>query len=342
MVFPCFQVRSMISRTSREVGLGVLIRAGDVPAAQRVEAWLSVVCDTLGPLDVRMGRDVPLRGQIEAAQLGPLGVGRIQTATPHRVVRTPGLIRKGNQELYRVVMPVCGSVLVEQDGRVARLGAGDFAIYDFSRPYELVYDATVELAVFSFAREMLAVPSDSVAGLTAVAISGSGGTAALAAPLLARVAQDVESYQPASAARLSTVVMDLLTTAVAEQASQVAALTPETREQVLLRRVHAFIEQHLGDERLGPAMVAAAHHVSLRYLHRLFASQETTLAAWIRQRRLERCRRDLADPVNFDQPVSSIAARWGLPDPAHFSRLFRQAYGVPPIEYRRASLLQAG
>jgi hypothetical protein len=33
--------------------MAVLIRTGDVPANQRVDAWLSVVCDALGPLDVR-------------------------------------------------------------------------------------------------------------------------------------------------------------------------------------------------------------------------------------------------------------------------------------------------
>ena len=229
-----------------------------------------------------------------------------------------------------------GTALLGQGGRTARLGGGDLAIYDFSRPYELIYDSAVELAVFSFPHEMLAVPADSVHRLTAVPILGGGGTAALAAPLLRRVAEDVETYQPASAARLSMVVMDLLATTVAEQASQVAALAPEIRERVLLRRVHAFVEQHLGDVDLSPGTVAAAHHVSLRYLHRLFESEDTTVAAWIRHRRLERCRRDLADPALSDQSVSAIAARWGLPDPAHFSRLFRQVYSLPPGEYRRA------
>jgi AraC-like DNA-binding protein len=44
---------------------------------------------------------------------------------------------------------------------------------------------------------------------------------------------------------------------------------------------------------------------------------------------------DLLDPALAARPVSAIAARWGLVDPAHFSRLFRAAYGVPPLEYRR-------
>ncbi|MFD0660557.1 helix-turn-helix domain-containing protein [Thermocatellispora tengchongensis] len=238
-------------------------------------------------------------------------------------------------------MAVSGTAHLSQDGRSARLSSGDMTVYDFSRPYDLVYDSAVELAVFSFPRGLLTVPSDAVSRLTAVPIRGDSGTAALAALLLRRVAEDVETYQPASTVRLSGVVMDLLTTTLAEQASQTAALTPETHANVLLRRVHAFIEQHLGDTGLSPATIASAHHISLRYLHRLFASQDTTVAAWIRRRRLERCRRDLADPVLFDQPVSAIAARWALPDPAHFSRLFRQAYGMPPAEYRRASLLPA-
>jgi AraC-like DNA-binding protein len=36
--------------------------------------------------------------------------------------------------------------------------------------------------------------------------------------------------------------------------------------------------------------------------------------------------------------VGAIAARWGLIDAAHFSRLFRAAYGLPPGEYRLAAM----
>ena len=72
----------------------------------------------------------------------------------------------------------------------------------------------------------------------------------------------------------------------------------------------------------------------MRYLYKLFEHRPSGVAAWIRERRLERCRRDLLDPALRTQPVSTIAARWGLTDPAHFSRAFRAAYGVPPAEYR--------
>ncbi|MEV6152022.1 helix-turn-helix domain-containing protein [Nonomuraea sp. NPDC052129] len=322
--------------------MAVLIRTRDVPAARRYEEWRSIVCDTLGPLDMRMDPDVPLRGAIDAGQLGSVGVGIVQTSTPHSVHRTPGMIRRDSPELYRVVLAMSGRPLLAQDGREAQLRRGEFAIYDFARPYELAYDSAVHLAVFSFSREMLALPVDSIAKLTAVPITTDGGTGALAAPLLRRVALDLETYQPASAARLSTVVTDLVTTAVAERADQNDTLPVESRSRTLLLRVHTFIEQHLGEPGLDPATIAAAHHVSVRQLHRLFETQDTTVAAWIRHRRLERCRKDLADVALRDTSVSVIAARWGLPDSAHFSRLFRHAYGLPPAEYRRTCLVPGG
>jgi AraC-like DNA-binding protein len=323
-------------------GMAVLIRTRDVPAARRYEAWRSIVCDTLGPLDMRSDPDAPLRGQIDAGSLGPVRVGRIQTSTPHSVHRTAGLIRRDSSELYRLVMAISGRPLLTQDGRSALLKPGEFAIYDFARPYELIYDSAVHLAVFSFPREMLALPFDSVAKLTAVPITSDGESGALAAPLLRRVTLDMETYRPATTARLSTVVMDLVTTAVAERAEHDYPVSPESRSRMLLLRVHTFVEQHLGEHDLGPGAIAAAHHVSLRHLHRLFETQNTTVAAWIRQRRLERCRKDLSDPALHDTSVSVIAARWGLPDSAHFSRLFRRTYGLPPAEYRRNRLMPVG
>jgi len=99
-------------------------------------------------------------------------------------------------------------------------------------------------------------------------------------------------------------------------------------------QITAFIEEHLGEADLAPAQIAAAHHISLRELHKLFHASGTTVAGWIRQRRLEHCEHDLRDPRWQARPVAAVGARWGYPDPAHFSRLFKAAYGVGPRDYR--------
>lgn len=314
--------------------MGILIRAGDVPAAGRRDAWRSVVCDALGPLDMRIESDAPLHGEIEVGEVGAVRVGRIETATPHSVHRTDGLIRKASPPMYRVVLAMSGTPKIAQGGRTTQLRPGEFAIYDFGRPYTLAYDDAVELGVFSLPYESLPLPPASIARLAAMAIGNEGPAGELAAPVLRRVVLDHERYEPASAARLSTMMADLVTAAVAERLEQVDAVPEDARDRMVRLQIHAFIEQHLGRLDLAPGMVAAANHVSVRTLHRVFEAESTTVAAWIRRRRLERCRADLSDPSLRTLTVSAIAARWGLPDSAHFSRLFRRTYGMSPREAR--------
>jgi AraC-like DNA-binding protein len=74
----------------------------------------------------------------------------------------------------------------------------------------------------------------------------------------------------------------------------------------------------------------------------VFEAEGLRVCDFIRSARLDRCRRDLLDPAFADQPISAIASRWGLPSAPHFSRLFRQAYGCSPREFRRDAALAAG
>ncbi|MCF2525801.1 helix-turn-helix domain-containing protein [Yinghuangia soli] len=111
----------------------------------------------------------------------------------------------------------------------------------------------------------------------------------------------------------------------------------EAQRHALRTRVLAWIDDHLDDPTLDPAAIAAAHYISTRYLHLLFKDQPVSVARHVRERRLDRIRRDLADPAYLGTPVSAVAARWAIGDAAQFSRLFRDRYGVSPSAYRTAA-----
>jgi AraC-like DNA-binding protein len=128
--------------------------------------------------------------------------------------------------------------------------------------------------------------------------------------------------------------LDLLGASFAERLACTSPTEPDSGKAGLLFRVRAFIEHRLGDPDLDVATIAGAHHISVRYLQKLFEGQEQTVTGWIRARRLEHCRRDLANPAFAQQPVTCIAAHWGLLDAPHFSRLFKSTYGLAPRDYR--------
>jgi AraC-like DNA-binding protein len=224
--------------------------------------------------------------------------------------------------------------VVEQAGREAALGPGDFAVVDWSRPARWATASERAVSVM-FPRALLPLREEAVARLVGVRIPGDRGAAALFSSFARQVVAHLDDYGAGDGARLGTTMVDLLTAALAARLDGEDEVPSDTRQQALRRRVHAFIEQRLADPDLSPGTVAAAHHVSVRYLYKLFETQRTGVAGWIRERRLERCRRDLLDPALAARPVRAVAARWGLTDPAAFSRAFRAAYGLPPLEYRR-------
>ena len=143
-----------------------------------------------------------------------------------------------------------------------------------------------------------------------------------------------DRFAPADGKRLGLVLVDLVVSLLAESIREVTAAR-DADQRLLQLKVLDFIEKRLADPGLSPFVIATAHNISLRYLHLLFQRQGLTAAAWIRERRLDRCRRDLRNPELARQPVSTVGARWGFPDATVFSRTFKKAFGMPPGEYRQ-------
>jgi AraC-like DNA-binding protein len=101
----------------------------------------------------------------------------------------------------------------------------------------------------------------------------------------------------------------------------------------LFARVRAAIDENLADPGLRPPLIAAAHGISLRTLHTLFAEHGESVSGYIRRQRLARCRADLLRPGPLS--ITEAAFRWGFTDSAHFSRVFKAEYGRSPRDLRR-------
>ena len=94
-----------------------------------------------------------------------------------------------------------------------------------------------------------------------------------------------------------------------------------------VRSVHAAVEAGLDDEDFGVDALAEAVGVSRSVLYRRFEGLDETPSALLRSARLARADRLLRQRVGG---VGEVAYAVGFKSVAHFSRSFREAYGVPP------------
>jgi AraC-like DNA-binding protein len=313
--------------------MSVEFRAADEPPKSRTDYWQHVVGESLGPLDLRVSGSIDVQDRLRVGDVGAVRVIELSHRHSDSAERSPTHIRRLDSELYKVDVLARGRGVVEQDGRQAVKAPGDLVFVDLSRPCRWDY-AFAQVVAVVFPRALLALRQDDLTRLTGVRIRGDRGLGALVSSFARQLPEHLDDGRAAAQARLGTAILDLLAAALAARLDRAQDVPPESRQRALLLRVHAFIEERLGDPRLSPAGIAAAHYISVRYLYKLFETEQSTPADWIRRRRLDRSRRDLIDPALRDTPVSTIAERWGFTSAAHFSRIFRAEYGLPPSEYR--------
>lgn len=307
----------------------------EVPAADRVEAWIQVTATALMPTRIRFVGPGNFEARIRAM---PFGAAHLSALSYGSLLseRTPKLIRHSDPELYQLALVTSGEQAVEQARNNVLLGAGDMVLYDSSRPFSASAHAgtcKADSLVFQFPKRLLPLPAHRVGRLLAVPLPSDSGMSRLLAQFLTGAAEAHATYAPFGLVQLGGIGIDLVTAVLSHHLDGVPATASATRPGLLFLRISAFIEEHLGHP-LSPAAIASAHQISLRYLQRIFQEQGTTVSDFIRRRRISRCCKDLADPAKRDVPVHAIGARWGFRRPEDFSRVFRKAVGMPPGQYR--------
>ncbi|MFC7401315.1 helix-turn-helix domain-containing protein [Citricoccus sp. GCM10030269] len=298
--------------------------------------WRHLVSESFVALDAEPVRPGSFSGRLAGRQLRELAIMEV-TAGAHAVTRTPELINQTSADCYKLNLQVSGHGLLVQDDRETVMRPGDLAIYDTERPYSLTFDEEFSTLVLMFPRQLTGLSADDVQELTATTMGAGHRLGRAVAPFITQIGTMLPTLDGPIGHRLALNVVDLVATVLADELYS-RPVAEHTQQARLLRRVHHFIEAQLANPDLGPELIAAAHYISTRSLHQLFAGTGHTVARWIRERRLEQCRRDLEDPLHRDVAVGAIGARWGLADPAHFSRLFRAEFGQSPAQYRRQHL----
>lgn len=328
----------LVGQTSA-INQSIFASTADIPVRERFAFWHDVVSRNLLDLDYQLVGNRHFDAAYHGTPINDLHLCRIQ-ASPHLAERASPGISKSTSSTLVFNFVLSGTLIAEQDGRVARLTAGDGAMCDADRPYRLHSDERFDIACIRMPKNVLAGRIGHLHRLSAHNLSERSQLAPMAFAYLSRLVDRAPGLGPNAAEKVCQNFTELLVSMVAEFAESSPSLVTEYKGLALMR-VKAMVERSLGTSGASPATIAAELKLSQRYINQLLENEGTSLSRYMWSRRLERCAEQLRSSALQGRSVTQIAMENGFNDLSHFSKAFRNRYGASPRQYRDTASAEA-
>ena len=266
---------------------------------------------------------------IRGCDLGHLRLCAV-TLGRHRVEYPRGAEQPGDG-LIKFLLQEEGICSVEQDTGCVTLQTGQWCAIDKARPFAIQSSGPIRQFALVLPRHRI------------VALDGQGNRAQRPMNFLRGAGQVLHASAMSALAtatslgradriRLGEALIGLVN--VAWHADP--TLEKPTGKKGRRTAIFNYIEENLVDPDLNVAKIAADLGLAKRTLYKLFAEEPITISRLIWDRRLEHCRRALLDPQLEKASITEIALDRGFKDSQHFSRAFKQRFGLCPRDYRAA------
>ncbi|MBT9501238.1 MAG: helix-turn-helix domain-containing protein [Burkholderiaceae bacterium] len=304
-----------------------------VAPAERAGFWSDWIARLFMGLKSDSYGDAGFDGRMNSLRAGDVVLTRLE-ANRHRVVRSAQLARASEIGYLKIVAPSVGCAGVEQQGREAWVTPDQWSIYDTTDSYAVANPVRVEHLIVMLPKSALAERGLALDALMARRLGGSGGVARLALETMRSAYRELPTMSDSAAQGVGEAITQLVHLALLDLAG---IQTAQSQREALRERIKQHVGAHLGDPALSVDGIALALGCSRRQLYNAFAEESDGVAGYILRRRLEACRKTLADRASDARSLTDIAFSFGFSNMAHFSRVFRSHLGMAPSDYRRGA-----
>lgn len=275
----------------------------------------------------------PSRCRIETWRLGVVNLTRAELdAVELTSNKTSSSGRKSDCVYLKVVS--AGTLVVEAAGRIQQFDEGSVIAFDPAEPYYERISQATRLTILRVPKLQLEQRGWAASWHVATALNVKNPDTQAVRELIESIGQQCDGTSALMHELLGRQLLGLMELVMAT--ADASKHRPGT--EIIVLQARQFIEEHLALESLDAVQVASAVGVSPKHLERLFAERGMSLMRHVWQRRLEQAEKLLISRSMAHCSIQEIGWRCGFATAAHFSRAFKQRFGVPPGQLRKARL----
>jgi acetamidase/formamidase/AraC-like DNA-binding protein len=307
------------------------------PQAARLHAWRDAL-DGIGLRSSVAGAPQSARalhGIIESRT----SIGGFALSVLTSVAQTLEL-KTSAADCLQIVLAVDGAATLVADGRREPVAVHDIVYLPPREQASLEFATDFRVFVVRVPRAAVGARLFASSSIRAGRIAADAGIGHVFSAFLASIAESVDTLSVGELRPLELALAEFLVACLAGRQEEASINGLTASQAAIYARACRTIDERLGDPAICLAAIAKEVRVSSRYLQKLFETAGQSFSAYLRQRRLERCRAELVDPLYEKMSISDICFRWGFNDPAHFSRAFREQYQMSPRAFRHGAGLE--
>jgi AraC-like DNA-binding protein len=314
----------------------IIFSTNAFPEHKRFAAYRDEIAKVSCGLDLQVKDESRFHADLELRRVGSINI-MINTLTPIETVRTPLLVRDGDDALL-VMMLLSGSAHQTQCGNDCKLNAGDAIICDSGYPGEFNIVADSELLTLKIPRMRLGVLFPQVSRFAGAKLDRDPLARRLLSGYIAGTLNvDFRGGNTQTARLHEDHIVDLAALALGTEGDM--RLFAEQRSAQAVRRAALIreIEVSSSDPSFDASTVALRLGIKVRYVHHLLVPTGRTFSEHVLNSRLAQGVALLRDPRQASRKIADIAFDVGFADLSYFNRVFRRRYGVTPTDMRHAA-----
>jgi AraC-like DNA-binding protein len=296
----------------------------------RFDAWQHEVAQLFDAAPV--GDTPSFEGAIDGYLLDGMLVARTQFSE-QTYRRDRRLVARTGLDAYLVQLYTGGGFDGYADAAEISVRAGDVCVFDMSDTLatRAMRSSTVSLVI---PKLLVDRHWNARAPVNGLVIPGRGALGQVMGAHLAALSKAMPDVKAGEAPIIAATTARLVADCLAHCTSG-GDLSHGALQQALFERAVFHIRGNLGSPDLSPDTICRALKVSRPHLYRAFKNKGGVMRSILDQR-LRFAFNELANPLNRDETIGSIAFRCGFASDSHFTRLFRQTFGARPTDVREA------